>query len=88
MSYSNKGRLDVRAKPIFIVLFRMQVPSNVLLSRLRPSVYLPTLELVWSISTLLMGFVQNVYQVYPIRVILGLAEAGFYPGVRCCWFKV
>lgn len=60
----------------------MQVPSNVLLSRLRPSAYLPTLELVWSISTLLMGFVQNVYQVYPIRVILGLAEAGFYPGVR------
>lgn len=60
---------------------RMQVPSNVLLSRLRPSVYLPILELIWCILTLSMAFVQNVYQVYPIRLMLGLAEAGFYPGV-------
>jgi ACS family pantothenate transporter-like MFS transporter len=59
----------------------MQVPSNVLLSNLRPSIYLPALEGVWCILTISMACVKSVEAVYVIRILLGLAEAGFYPGV-------
>ncbi|KAI9494711.1 major facilitator superfamily domain-containing protein [Zychaea mexicana] len=59
----------------------MQIPSNMLLSRLRPSIYLPSLELIWCVLTLAMACVQSVNGVYVIRVLLGLAEAGFYPGI-------
>ncbi|KAI9469647.1 MAG: major facilitator superfamily domain-containing protein [Benjaminiella poitrasii] len=59
----------------------MQIPSNILLSNKRPSRYLPMMELVWSILTVAMACVQSVKGVYVIRFLLGLAEAGFYPGV-------
>lgn len=59
----------------------MQLPSNVLLSYTRPSRYLPALELIWCVLTVIMACVQSVENVYVIRFLLGLAEAGFYPGV-------
>ncbi|OZJ05184.1 hypothetical protein BZG36_02208 [Bifiguratus adelaidae] len=59
----------------------MQVPSNALLTRVRPSLYLPCLELLWFILTLSMGFVRSVHAIFAIRFLLGLAEAGFYPGM-------
>ncbi|RUS22361.1 major facilitator superfamily domain-containing protein [Endogone sp. FLAS-F59071] len=58
----------------------MQIPSNAILSRVRPSQYLPCLELLWCVLTFSMAGVRNVNDVYVIRVLLGLAEAGFYPG--------
>lgn len=49
---------------------------------MRPSRYLPALEIIWCVLTIAMACVQSVKGVYVIRFLLGLAEAGFYPGVR------
>lgn len=59
----------------------MQLPSNILLSSTRPSRYLPTLEIIWCLLTVAMACVQSVQHVYVIRFLLGLAEAGFFPGI-------
>ncbi|KAI8063175.1 major facilitator superfamily domain-containing protein [Gongronella butleri] len=59
----------------------MQIPSNIILSRHRPSVYLPFLEAVWCVLTLCMACVRSVRSVYIIRFLLGSFEAGFYPGI-------
>ncbi|KAI9265000.1 major facilitator superfamily domain-containing protein [Phascolomyces articulosus] len=59
----------------------MQIPSNIILSRFRPSCYLPFLEIIWCILTLSMACVQSVTAVYCIRFLLGAFEAGFYPGI-------
>lgn len=74
---------------MYITLYRikpylssMQLPSNILLSNMRPSRYLPTLELIWCLLTISMSCVQSVKGVYFLRFLLGLAEAGFYPGVN------
>jgi ACS family pantothenate transporter-like MFS transporter len=48
---------------------------------MRPSRYLPALEIIWCGLTIAMACVQSVRGVYIIRFLLGLAEAGFYPGV-------
>lgn len=59
----------------------MQIPSNMLLSRLRPSLYLPMMEIAWGVLTLGMACVPSIHMAYILRFFLGAFEAGFYPGI-------
>ncbi len=56
-------------------------PSNLLLKRLRPSVWLPTIMVAWGIVMTLMGTVNNYAGLLSTRLFLGIAEAGLFPGV-------
>jgi MFS transporter, ACS family, pantothenate transporter len=58
-----------------------QIPSQLLLTRIRPSWYLPTVELIWSCLTFTFAAVQNVRHVFAIRFLVGLFESGFAVGV-------
>ncbi|TFK21842.1 MFS general substrate transporter [Coprinopsis marcescibilis] len=55
-----------------------EVPSNLILKKFRPSRWLPFLTVTWGIA---VGFVKNFTQLLALRILLGAAEAGFYPGV-------
>ncbi|GAA5825866.1 hypothetical protein JCM11251_000033 [Rhodosporidiobolus azoricus] len=59
-----------------------QIPSNLLLTRISPRWWIPSLELVWGLCTLLTHRVKNVNGLYAVRFFVGLAEAGFYPGAQ------
>lgn len=56
-----------------------EVPSNMLLKKLRPSVWLPTIMVAWGIVMTLMGIVQNYSGLLAARFFLGVAEAGLFP---------
>ncbi|EED16168.1 allantoate permease, putative [Talaromyces stipitatus ATCC 10500] len=58
-----------------------QVPSQMVLTRVRPSYWLPTCELLWSIVTFCFAAVQNVRDVFALRIIMGFLEAPFAVGV-------
>ena len=58
-----------------------EVPSNLMLKRLRPSVWLPTIMVAWGVVMTLMGVVQGYHGLLVARLCLGIAEAGLYPGV-------
>ncbi|KAF2788792.1 retrograde regulation protein 2 [Melanomma pulvis-pyrius CBS 109.77] len=58
-----------------------QVPSQFLLTTVRPSVYLPTVELLWSILTFCFAAVPNVKTVFALRFLLGMLESPFAVGV-------
>ncbi|OAL47188.1 retrograde regulation protein 2 [Pyrenochaeta sp. DS3sAY3a] len=58
-----------------------QIPSQFLLTRIRPSVYLPTVELLWSILTFCFAAVPNVKTVFALRFLLGMLESPFAVGV-------
>lgn len=60
-----------------------QVPSQFLLasSKIRPSIYLPTVELLWTVVTFCFAAVPNVRTVFALRFILGMLEAPFAVGV-------
>ncbi|BBN18170.1 MFS transporter, ACS family, DAL5 transporter family protein [Marchantia polymorpha subsp. ruderalis] len=67
-----------------------EVPSNILLKRLRPSVWIPTIMMAWGTVMTLMGLVKNFEGLLSARFFLGVAEAGLYPGVSyylSCWYK-
>ncbi|KAI1118906.1 major facilitator superfamily domain-containing protein [Nemania sp. NC0429] len=61
-----------------------EVPSNLLLKRLRPSRWLPTIMVAWGVVMTLMGIVQNYHGLLSARLFLGVAEAGLYPG--CAYY--
>ncbi|KAL4908484.1 hypothetical protein BDW74DRAFT_166151 [Aspergillus multicolor] len=65
----------------FIPYVLLEVPSNILLKRFtRPSVYLGTLIVSWGIIMTLTGVVRNFGGLVTMRILLGIFEAGFFPG--------
>lgn len=58
-----------------------QIPSQLLMTRVRPSIWLPTVELGWSILTFAFSGVKNVETVFALRFLVGLLESGFAVGV-------
>lgn len=65
----------------FFTYAAFEVPSNLLLKRLRPSVWLPTIMVAWGTVMTLMGIVQNYHGLLIARIFLGVTEAGLFPGV-------
>jgi MFS family permease len=63
------------------LLISGQVPSNMMLKKLRPSIWLPSIMVAWGIVMTLMGIVQNYGGLLAARIFLGVAEAGLFPGV-------
>lgn len=79
------------ALSIFFVSYSCFEPlTNILLKRLRPSVFLPATMILWGIVMTTMGLVHNFSGLAAARWFLGLAEAGLFPGVNyylSCWYK-
>jgi hypothetical protein len=65
----------------FFTYAAFEVPSNMLLKKLRPSIWLPTIMVAWGVVMTLMGIVQNYAGLLSARIFLGVAEAGLFPGV-------
>ncbi|KAF2672682.1 major facilitator superfamily transporter [Microthyrium microscopicum] len=65
----------------FFTYAAFELPSNILLKRLRPSRWLPFIMVVWGTVMTLMGIVQNYRGLLAARLFLGVAEAGLFPGV-------
>lgn len=59
----------------------MLVPSQIILTYVRPSYWLSGLEVIWGIITGLIALTTNANQVYVLRVLLGLCESSAWPGM-------
>ncbi|KAL2854095.1 major facilitator superfamily domain-containing protein [Aspergillus pseudodeflectus] len=65
----------------FIPYVLFEVPSNILLKKFkRPSTYLGILVVSWGIIMTCTGLVNNYGSLMAVRVLLGIFEAGFFPG--------
>nr|WP_230589639.1 MULTISPECIES: MFS transporter [Pseudomonas] len=65
----------------FIGYALFEVPSNILLQRVGARIWLTRIMFTWGLVATAMAFVQNETQFYVLRFLLGVAEAGFFPGV-------
>jgi sugar phosphate permease len=59
----------------------MLIPSQVIMTWVRPSFWLPALEVAWGVMTGLMAMVTTAKQVYIIREFLGAFESSAWPGM-------
>jgi MFS transporter, ACS family, tartrate transporter len=58
-----------------------EVPSNLLLERFGARVWIARIMIVWGLVSMAMVFVTGLWSFYAARVLLGVAEAGFFPGM-------
>ncbi|KAI9841559.1 MAG: hypothetical protein M1837_000605 [Sclerophora amabilis] len=65
----------------FFTYCAFEVPSNLLLKKLRPSIWLPTIMVAWGLVMTLMGIVKDFHGLLLARLFLGVAEAGLFPGI-------
>ncbi|NQW67540.1 MAG: MFS transporter [Burkholderiales bacterium] len=65
----------------FIGYFFFEVPSNIILHRVGARVWIARIMVTWGIVSGGMMFIQTETQFYVMRFLLGLAEAGFFPGI-------
>src|SRR5580658_2963341 len=74
----------------FVGYFLFEIPSNLILHRVGARKWIARILLTWGLIAMLTGFVQNAPQLYAARFLLGVAEAGFYPGILyylSYWFR-
>ena len=65
----------------FFGYFLFEVPSNLLLHKIGARVWIARILVSWGIIAMLTGFVSSISQLYAARFFLGLAEAGYFPGI-------
>ena len=65
---------------LFVGYLTMQLPSNLLITRMRPSLYLGITMLLWGGVCAATAAVQNFAQLLVVRIFLGVTEAPFFPG--------
>jgi MFS family permease len=70
--------------------FLFEIPSNLILHKIGARVWIARILITWGAVATLTGFVQSVNQLYIARFALGLAEAGYFPGIVLYlgyWFR-
>jgi len=65
----------------FIGYFLFEVPSNLIMHKVGAKVWMARIMVSWGVLACAMAFVQGPASFYLLRVLLGLAEAGFFPGI-------
>ena len=65
----------------FLSYAACEVPSNLLLCRFGARRWLSRIMITWGVLAIAMMFVKTPMQFYVLRFLLGMAEAGFFPGV-------
>ncbi|MFC5524085.1 MFS transporter [Polaromonas jejuensis] len=65
----------------FIGYFLFEVPSNVILHRVGARIWIARIMVTWGVISAAMMFVTSATSFYVLRFLLGVAEAGFFPGI-------
>ena len=65
----------------FLGYFLFEVPSNLILYRVGARVWIARVMFTWGIVSAASAFVTGPHSFYALRFLLGVAEAGFFPGI-------
>ncbi|RFU35367.1 hypothetical protein B7463_g954, partial [Scytalidium lignicola] len=57
-----------------------EIPSNIILRKLKPSTWLCSIMFAWGVFTICQGLVKNFASLVALRFLIGIAEAGLVPG--------
>jgi MFS transporter, ACS family, tartrate transporter len=74
----------------FFGYFLFEIPSNLLLHKIGARIWIARILITWGAVAVLTGFVHTARQLYAVRFLLGLAEAGYFPGIILYlkyWFR-
>ncbi|KAJ3515278.1 hypothetical protein NLJ89_g1857 [Agrocybe chaxingu] len=84
-------RQYLNALTVFFFPYALLEPaSNVILRRLKPSIWLSSMMLAWGVVMTCHGLIKDYGGLVTVRVLLGVTEAGLYPGIVfyiSSWYK-
>ncbi|KAL4782701.1 histidine phosphatase superfamily [Aspergillus varians] len=66
---------------LFVTYCLFEVPSNLVIKKLTPSRYIASIAIIWGILATLTGITQNYGGLIACRLLLGIVEAGLFPGL-------
>jgi ACS family tartrate transporter-like MFS transporter len=66
---------------LFVAYTGLEVPSNLILQRVGARVWLSRIMITWGIVAAANALIVDKNSLYLVRVLLGAAEAGFFPGI-------
>ena len=75
----------------FLGYFLFEVPSNIILERVGARLWIARVMVTWGLISVAFAFIQGENSFYALRFLLGVAEAGFFPGIilyLSYWFPV
>lgn len=73
----------------YISYILFEIPSNVIMTKVGARRWIARIMITWGIVSTGLAFVHTANQLYVMRFLLGMAEAGFAPGIIyyiACWF--
>ncbi|MGY5809040.1 MFS transporter [Rhizobium sp. LEGMi198b] len=71
----------VGAGIFFLGYFLFEIPSNLILNKVGARIWIARVMITWGIVSGAMALVQGTTSFYALRFLLGVAEAGFFPGI-------
>jgi len=74
----------------FVGYFLLEVPGTLLVETWSAKAWIARIMITWGLVAVLMGFMNSATQFYWLRLVLGAAEAGFFPGIIVYlthWFR-
>ncbi|KIV92880.1 hypothetical protein PV10_04144, partial [Exophiala mesophila] len=83
------NRYSIIVLVFFITYVLLQPPATVVLRKVGPRIFLPSIVVLWGLTMIAFGFIKNWWDLIYLRLILGVFEAGFFPGcayLLSCWY--
>lgn len=77
----DKAAFGLASGIFFIGYLLLEVPSNLALHKVGARRWIARIMVSWGIVASAMAFVPNAGTLYGLRFLLGIAEAGFFPGI-------
>lgn len=76
---------------VFFVFYVVcEIPANLILVKVGPSLFVPTIMVIWGVLTCCFLKVQSYHQLLALRCLVGIFEAGFAPSILLIlssWYK-
>ncbi|QOV91858.1 MFS transporter [Humisphaera borealis] len=77
----NDAIYGLGASIFFIGYFIFEVPSNLIMEKVGARLWMARIMVTWGLISVAMMFVKEPWHFYGLRLLLGIAEAGFFPGM-------
>jgi D-galactonate transporter len=77
----SKAAFDLGYGMFYLGYLLFEVPSNLLMRRFGARRWIARIMISWGLISAAMMFATDIWTFYTLRVLLGIAEAGFFPGI-------
>lgn len=77
----SENEYGLAAGSFFVGYLLLEIPSNLVMARVGARVWISRIMVTWGLVSMAMMFANDEWSLFGLRILLGAAEAGFFPGV-------